>query len=86
VLAQRSAGNLHLAAKKGIRRTVSKKQQTLKAATTTKLTTREKKITSHQIKSPERSEQANNENKEKFTNRREKSPNKSPNREHQHHS
>jgi gamma-glutamylcysteine synthetase len=86
MLAERSAGNLHVAAKKGIRRTVPKKQQTLKAATTTKLTTSEKKITSHKIKSPERSEQAHNENEETFTNRREKSPNKSPNREHQHHS
>jgi hypothetical protein len=38
VLAERSAGNLHVAARKGIRRTVSKKQHTLKAETTTKLT------------------------------------------------
>jgi hypothetical protein len=66
VLAERSAGNLHVAAKKGIRRTVSKKQQTLKAATTTKLTTREKKITSHKIKSPERSEQAHKRKRRKI--------------------
>jgi hypothetical protein len=83
VLAERIAGNLHVAARKDIRRTVSKKQHTLKAETT-KLTTREKKITGHKIKSPERSEQAHNENKERFTNRRDKSPNKSPNHEHQH--
>jgi hypothetical protein len=52
VLAERSAGNLHVAAKKGIKRTVSKKQQTLKAATTTKLTTRAKKNNKSQNQKP----------------------------------